>query len=91
MPKEGRYHCNTCYTSYSVTVGTPLHRTRVPLSKWFQAILLKSRGDRKISSRILSKEIGVNKNTAAVMLRRLQEMDLTQPSLVRAISRFMSQ
>ena len=29
MPKEHRYHCNSCNTSYSVTVGTIFHKTKI--------------------------------------------------------------
>lgn len=89
MRKEGRYHCNYCYTSYSVTVATPLHRTRVPLLKWFQAISLQKRSNRRISSRILSREIEVNKNTAASMLKRIQELERIEPAIVEAIAKFM--
>lgn len=90
MPKEERYHCNHCFTSYSVTVGTPLHRTRIPLSKWFRAISLQSKNNQGISSRILAEAIEVNKNTAATMLKRLRELERTEPDLVKAIARFMN-
>lgn len=90
MPKEGRYHCNYCYTSYSVTVATPLHRTRVPLLKWFQAVALQKKHNWQISSRILAREIEVNKNTAASMLNRIQELKRTEPDMVEAIVQFIN-
>jgi transposase-like protein len=40
LPKEYRYHCNNCNTSYSVTVGTIFHNTKLDLQKWFLAISL---------------------------------------------------
>jgi transposase-like protein len=89
MPKEGRHHCNNCFTSYSVTVGTPLHGTRVPLSKWFRAISLQNRSSQPISSRILAEAIEVNKNTAATMLKRLRELKRREPDLIKAIVQFM--
>ena len=32
--REGLYQCKQCRRSFSVTVGTPLERLRVPLSTW---------------------------------------------------------
>ncbi|WP_363320985.1 IS1595 family transposase [Desulfobacula sp.] len=40
VPKEKRHHCNNCNTSFSVTVGTIFHHTRLPLQKWFLAIAI---------------------------------------------------
>ena len=35
MPKENRYHCNNCNTSFSVMVGTIFENTKLDLQKWF--------------------------------------------------------
>jgi transposase-like protein len=37
------YQCRRCSYQVSVTAGTVFHKTRVPLRKWFWAILLMSR------------------------------------------------
>jgi transposase-like protein len=37
--REGLYQCKPCRRQFSVTVGTPLERLRVPLSTWFRAAL----------------------------------------------------
>lgn len=73
IKKERRYHCNACFTSYSVTVGTLFHKTRVDLHKWFVAIHLVLNSSESISVRQLAKEIGVNKNTAAYMINRIHK------------------
>ena len=39
----------TCKAQFSVTAGTPLHRTRVPLTKWFLAIWLISTSSKGVS------------------------------------------
>ncbi|AFY56389.1 transposase [Rivularia sp. PCC 7116] len=70
---EERYHCNSCYVSFSVTVGTIFHKTHVSLDKWFLAIRLVMNSSGGISVRQLAKEIGVNKNTAASMVRKIKE------------------
>jgi transposase-like protein len=61
IEKEGRYHCNTCFNSYSVTVGTLFHKTYVDLPKWFLAISILFNSQESISGRQLAKKIGVNK------------------------------
>jgi transposase-like protein len=70
---ESRYHCNTCFTSYSVTVGTLFHKTHVGLHKWFVAIALVFTSTHRVSVRQLAGKINVNKNTAAFMLRRIHQ------------------
>ena len=71
-PGELRYHCNNCNTSYSVTVKTLFHNTHVPLQKWFSAILIFLNAKDYISVRKLSDAIGVNRNTAWRMVRRIR-------------------
>lgn len=71
IEKGFRLHCNGCYTSYSVTVGTLFHKTHVDLQKWFRATSLVLHSS-KISARTLAKEIGVSKNTAAYMIQRIR-------------------
>ena len=38
MKKEHRHHCNNCNTSFSVTVRTIFHKTKLDLQKWFLGI-----------------------------------------------------
>jgi transposase-like protein len=64
LPKESRYHCNNCLTSFSVTVGTIFHHTHLPLQKWFLAVSLILNAKKGISSRQLSRDLEVNKDTA---------------------------
>jgi transposase-like protein len=35
--RHGLYHCKPCRRQFSVTVGTPLERLRIPLSTWMRA------------------------------------------------------
>ena len=64
MPKEQRYHCNSCNKSFSVTVGTIFHQSHLPLQKWFVAISLILNAKKGVSARQLSRHLNVNKNTA---------------------------
>ena len=84
LKKERRYHCNECFTSYSVTVGTLFHHSHVDLKKWFLAIALVMRPE-GISVRKLAKAIEVNKNTAASMIKRIRQAAIDEPKLLEKI------
>jgi transposase-like protein len=64
MPKENRHHCNNCNTTFSVTVGTIFHHTRIPLQKWFLAVTLVLNAKKGIAARQLGRDLKVNKDTA---------------------------
>ncbi|MGB2925518.1 MAG: IS1595 family transposase [Limnothrix sp.] len=85
-----RYHCNACYTSYSVTVGTLFHKTHVGLDKWFDAIHLVLCTQREITVRALAKEIRVNKNTASSMKRKIYLARNTNDILISKIVEALS-
>lgn len=88
VKKENRHHCNSCFCSYSVTVGTLFHGSRVPLSKWFKAIHLYldlSLEIKNLSVRSLASKIDVNKNTASLMLQRIRSSLEREPDLLSLI------
>ena len=71
--KAKRVHeCRTCGYQGSVTAGTILHKTRVPLRDWFWAIYRLSQGKKGISALQLSKEIGVGYPTAWLMQHKIR-------------------
>lgn len=72
MPDEQRHHCNNCNTSFSVTVGTIFHHTRLPLQKWFLAITLILNAKKGIAARQLARDLDVNKNTAWYLAMRIR-------------------
>ncbi len=85
LPAEHRYHCNSCKTSFSVTVGTIFHKTHLDLQKWFLAISLVLNAKKGISARQLSRDIEVNKNTAWYMGMRIRRAMFEQGELLRGI------
>lgn len=85
MKKEYRYHCNHCFTSYSVTVGTLFHKSRVDFHKWLYAIQRVSNSHQKVSVRQLAKEIEVNKNTASYMLARIHKAMSEEQELLSSL------
>ena len=68
-----------------MTVGTLFHKTHVDLRKWFQAILLLCKSNPNISARKLAKEIQVNRATASLIIKRVEEMPDEQVEMLRAI------
>jgi len=73
MQNEMRHHCNSCKKSFSVTVGTIFHDTRIPLQKWFLAISLIINAKKGISARQLARDLEVNKDTAWRMAMKIRE------------------
>ncbi len=73
IPEEHRHHCNGCNASYSVTVGTILHHTHLPLQKWFLAIILTLKAKEELSTSQLARELDVDKNTALHMEMKIRD------------------
>lgn len=72
--KDGLRHlCRDCNRSYSVLVGTVMEATKLALPKWFAAICLIVNAKKGISSLQLSRDLGVNKNTAWYLQKRIRE------------------
>jgi transposase-like protein len=83
--KEHRYHCNTCNTSFSVTVGTIFHNTKLPLQKWFLAVSLVINAKNGIAARHLSRDINVTKDTAWRMIMQIRKAMYEYDDLLQGI------
>lgn len=70
---EYRHKCHNCGKSYSVLVGTIFESTKLPLPKWFAAICIIVNAKKGVSSLQLSRDIGVNKNTAWYLQKRIRQ------------------
>lgn len=64
--------CRCCNKSFTVTVNTIFHATKLPLSKWFFVIAQILAAKKGISSLQLSRTVKVNKNTAWYMQMRIR-------------------
>jgi len=85
IKSEQRHHCNSCNTTFSVTVDTVFHHTHLPLQKWFLAISLVLNAKKGISARQLARDLEVNKNTAWYMGMRIRNAMFEQGELLRGI------
>jgi len=85
IKSESRHHCNSCNTTFSVTVNTIFHHTHLDLQKWFLAISLILSAKKGISARQLGRDIEVNRNTAWYMGMRIRNAMLEQGELLRGV------
>ncbi len=81
-----RYHCNKCNTSYSVTVKTIFHKTKIPLQKWFYVIHLKEKNDLSISVRELGEQIETTKDTANRIVNKVNNFYLPNMEIFKSIN-----
>ena len=56
---KGHIQCAGCHYQASVTVGTVMHRSHLPLVKWFLAFYLMTQDKRGISAVQLSRQLDV--------------------------------
>ena len=69
---NGQYQCAKCHHQVSVTAGTVLHKTHMPLTQWFLAFYFVCQDKRGISAVQLAAMIGTTYKTAWSMLRRIR-------------------
>jgi len=67
-----RYKCNTCKNSFSVTVGTIFHRSKIDLRKWLYLLKVMSTGKPLPPVRELGENLEVTKDTAAAMIQKIK-------------------
>ena len=69
---NGRYQCARCRHQASVTAGTVLHKTHMPLTQWFLAFYFVCQDKRGISAVQLETMLGMTYKTAWFMLKRIR-------------------
>lgn len=68
-----RHHCNGCRKSFSVTVGTIFHDTKVPLQKWFLLIILMMHAKKGLSACQAARDLGMRRPTVWSMMHRIRK------------------
>src|SRR4051794_14367610 len=90
--RAGLYQCNhhACRRQFTVTVGTVLERSKIPLSKWLAALYLMSAPGKPISVQRAHRLIGVSYKSTWYMVQRLREAvgeeEQNRPALNAGIS-----
>ena len=83
LKQEFRYHCNNCNTSFSLTVNTMFHKTKIDLQKWFYVLHLILNNEEKRSIRQLAKEINTTKDTALRVLNKVKKSIIKQDIIIQ--------
>lgn len=71
--RPGLIHCNACNGSFTVTTGSVMESSHVPLHKWVLAFRLMASSKKGISAHQLHRTIGVTYKTAWFMAHRIRE------------------
>ena len=69
----GLYYCAECNGQFTVTVGTVMERSKIPLSKWLLAMHLMGASKKGMSALQLQRMLGVTYKTAWFMCHRIRE------------------
>ena len=78
--RPGVIFCGDCRTQFTVTVGTVMERSKIPLHKWLLANHLLCSAKKGISAHQIHRTIGVTYKTAWFMCHRLRLAMTTTPS-----------
>lgn len=70
--KNGFFECKKCHKQTSITVGTVMQNTHLPIATWFWAIWLVSTDKRGISAVQLSRQLGICYESAWYLLKRIR-------------------
>jgi len=66
------YECSGCGRQTSITAGTAMHRTKLPLTVWFWAAHLMSTHSNGMSARQLEDQLGLTYRTAWLLTQKLR-------------------
>ena len=73
LEKKRRWQCAACRHQVSLTSGTVLHNTKIPLTVWFWAAYLMTTDKRGVSAVLLQRQLGLSRyETAWMMLHKLR-------------------
>ena len=71
--RTGLYYCAGCNGQFTVTIGTVMEDTRIPLSKWLFAMHLLGSSKKGMSALQLSRMLGVSYKSAWFLCHRIRE------------------
>jgi transposase-like protein len=71
--RPGVFKCKECRKPFSVTVGTVMERSKIPLTKWLAAMALMTASKKGVSAHQLHRMLGVTYDSAWFLAHRLRE------------------
>lgn len=72
--RPGIYTCGACRRQFSITSGTAMHRTRLPLGQWLRAIWLIASSSKGVSARKIGEMLGITYKVAWHLGHRIRAM-----------------
>jgi transposase-like protein len=77
--RPGLFHCNSCEQAFTVTVGSVMERSRIPLTKWVLAYHLTAASKKGMSAKQLQRMLGLTYKSAWFLAMRIKEAMDTNP------------
>jgi transposase-like protein len=71
--RAGLYMCNACRCQFTVTVGTLMERSKIPLHKWLYATYLLMSSKKGMSTHQLRRTLGVSLKSTWFLMHRIRE------------------
>ena len=79
IEERSKWNCLDCGYQFSVTAGTIMHDSHLPLRKWFVAIYLMCESKKGISAKQLQRTLNVAYKTAWYLCHRIREAMDNEP------------
>jgi transposase-like protein len=71
--RPGLYQCNACREPFTVTVGTVMEKSHIPLNKWALGFHLMASSKKGISAHQLHRTLGITYKSAWFLAHRIRE------------------
>src|SRR5204863_9997254 len=72
VTKRHQYDCNACRYQFSVTSGTIMHDSHLPLWKWFLAVYMMTESKKGVSALQMKRTLAVAYKTAWYLCHRIR-------------------
>ena len=71
--RPGVYQCNDCRQQFTVTTGSVMERSKIPLNKWLLAMHLMASSKKGYSAHQLHRTLGITYQSAWFLAHRIRE------------------
>ena len=88
LTKRSLLQCKRCKHQTSVTAGTLMRKTRIPLRFWFWGIYLVNERKKEVTAKQFSEMSGLNYHAARRMLGKIREIEKNQGFMADLLKSF---
>jgi transposase-like protein len=71
--RPGLFQCNACLKAFTVTVGTVMERSKIPLAKWVLGFHLMAASKKAMSTKQMQRILGITYKSAWFLTMRIRE------------------